>query len=795
MRLINVETKALEEFLDDSAPAYAILSHTWGADHDEVLFTDVDSHDITKIRRSRKFSGCCAQAAADGYAYVWVDTCCIDKNSSTELSEAINSMFRWYRNASVCYAYLSDVSTSDGPLELSSSFGQSRWFRRGWTLQELIAPRTLRFYDKEWTCLGTKRELAHLIVDITGIPRPFLLGMAELRDSSVAQRMSWAAKRTTKRKEDMAYCLLGIFDISMPMIYGEGDRAFLRLQEYIMRHIQDDSILAWGFRSANTTLAGALATSPSEFANCGRIVSNIGDYGSFDPIQIVGGRLHFRRPFHIVRGGERFVVLMCRLSGHPAQPLGMPIRKGLSVGMVDGHERAQGITVEMLEPNALVGELEDIWLSIDPRESDHVSEQWQGLHIDNTLERSLRVVEVNPAVWWHRETDMIVPHDQRNGNNPGRACLRFRQIGTITNTLDFLLILDFAYRDDRISTPTAISPTADSTRKSINGSSPPRIVIPMIAAHVMVCPRDTDMHELLVCLDRIDPGALGKDSASNGPINLRMDLWTERVGIRETSVPRLNRISSTPAVTIDAARELRSMRQEAELLTVFQQDHELFLTQEELGKRLKSKITNLNTDKDELAKVEKMIQTMEEQRNSLRARIGSDNTMLQQLNKERLNLRAKRAELSTTAENLRSDLGISYQSRLAKKLVEKWHLLFANSHTDSTLWAENHHQLTDEGVKRLMKTSANSITLLALRHIRRGQSLNPFDQLDNTGVSSGSLTNLSIGTPEASEKRSNENLRSPGPDHDETASSTSSRRPAVDNVAKSVTRLRKLFTK
>ncbi|KAH8649188.1 heterokaryon incompatibility protein-domain-containing protein [Xylariales sp. PMI_506] len=247
MYLINIQTKQLEAFVEDHIPPYAILSHTWGADQEEITFQEVRDGFDTKFGTGRsKFDGCCAQARKDGLSYVWIDTCCIDKSSAVELSEAINSMFRWYKESTVCYVYLSDVSSGGESPQLQVSFRGSRWFTRGWTLQELIAPRTVQFYDAEWNPLGTKQQLSTELVAITGIPRIFLLNNADMQDASVAQRMSWAANRVTKRKEDMAYCLLGIFNISMTMIYGEGDRAFVRLQEEILRHIPDDTILAWG---------------------------------------------------------------------------------------------------------------------------------------------------------------------------------------------------------------------------------------------------------------------------------------------------------------------------------------------------------------------------------------------------------------------------------------------------------------------------------------------------------------------------------------------------------------------
>ena len=223
MRLINVETFKLEEFLDDTVPPYAILSHTWGKGNEEVSFRNIGEGNFEKAEvQPIKFKGCCKQAKKDGLLYVWIDTCCIDKANSVELSEAINSMFQWYRHASICYTYLSDVPADDNPWNAGSKFFSSRWFERGWTLQELLAPKKLCFYNSEWCHLGTKSEMSVMIEKITGIPRPFLLGIAELREASVAQRMSWASKRVTKRKEDIAYCLLGIFGVMMPMIYGEG---------------------------------------------------------------------------------------------------------------------------------------------------------------------------------------------------------------------------------------------------------------------------------------------------------------------------------------------------------------------------------------------------------------------------------------------------------------------------------------------------------------------------------------------------------------------------------------------
>lgn len=187
----------------------------------------------------------CHRALQDGFQYVWIDTCCIDKSSSAELSEAINSMFRWYQESKICYAFLSDVA--DG----RTLFHESRWFSRGWTLQELIAPKRVVFLNQNWEPLGDREELADEITVATGIERHILARpdcnvQDMLRSFSVAQRMRWASKRVTTRAEDIAYCLMGLFDVNMPPLYGEGAyKAFERLQEAIISETADHSILAF----------------------------------------------------------------------------------------------------------------------------------------------------------------------------------------------------------------------------------------------------------------------------------------------------------------------------------------------------------------------------------------------------------------------------------------------------------------------------------------------------------------------------------------------------------------------
>jgi ankyrin repeat protein len=245
MRLLVLDEHgqvSLTKELVNDIPPYAILSHTWGEDEEEITFRDF-TNDCGKSKSAtrgfRKIQFCGEQAARDGLKYFWVDTCCIDKTSSAELQEAINCMFRWYRDATRCYVYLEDVSIY-GSQSINESvwepaFRRSRWFTRGWTLQELIAPSLVDFFSSEGQLFGNKRSLEHLLHEITGINIKALRGH-DLSVFSIDERLSWAADRQTKRKEDKAYSLLGIFDIFMSLRYGEGaDLALRRLKEKIYK--------------------------------------------------------------------------------------------------------------------------------------------------------------------------------------------------------------------------------------------------------------------------------------------------------------------------------------------------------------------------------------------------------------------------------------------------------------------------------------------------------------------------------------------------------------------------------
>lgn len=295
MRLLDARTAELHEFFDPTIPLYAILSHRWG--EDEVTYQDIATPHSYRVNAKagwRKIVHTCQQALADGLDYVWIDTCCINKADSVELSEAINSMFQWYKDSVVCYTHLDTVRLDrDVPggnpkyhKTIECALGSvtkgkrvryvaedrklteqnmrdiinSPWFFRGWTLQELIAPEILVFFDSTWRRIGQRDSpLAEILAKSTRIDldvlswqrgsipgsRYFRRQRTPLTRVCAARKMSWAAKRQTKKLEDKAYCLLGIFGISMPLLYGEGERAFRRIQEEIVRRTGDLSIFAW----------------------------------------------------------------------------------------------------------------------------------------------------------------------------------------------------------------------------------------------------------------------------------------------------------------------------------------------------------------------------------------------------------------------------------------------------------------------------------------------------------------------------------------------------------------------
>lgn len=278
MRLLHTTNFQIQEFFRN-VPKYAIVSHRWS--EEEVTFQE-----FLRCRGSflagresgygwMKIAKACQIARdQDGLEWVWIDTCCINKESSAELSEAINSMWEYYKQADVCYVFLPDVQPIPGSGNRFATFDKqefkaSSWFTRAWTLQELLAPQRSFFFNASFDCIGTHRKLIKVLSEASSIPREYLLrGSQSVSMACLAERMRWASKREATRTEDIAYSLLGLFNVNMPLLYGEGEKAFVRLQTEIIKISDDESIFAWAAKSHDRIdRKGLLAPHISNFTN------------------------------------------------------------------------------------------------------------------------------------------------------------------------------------------------------------------------------------------------------------------------------------------------------------------------------------------------------------------------------------------------------------------------------------------------------------------------------------------------------------------------------------------------
>ncbi|OJZ84693.1 hypothetical protein ASPFODRAFT_690172 [Aspergillus luchuensis CBS 106.47] len=438
MRLINARTYQLEEYLDSDIPEYAILSHTWGKN--EIFFQDLQALSTGSRYWDRvvgkegffKIKYTCQQAIRDGLDYAWVDTCCINKSSSVEISEAINSMFQWYMRSSKCYVYLSDIPSDYGEIPLSEQAGSSveparrrrpskydamingpfakcRWLTRGWTLQELIAPKDLTFYGSGWNFLGTKASMTALLSTVTGIDQRILRDSTDTKESlrsvCVAQKMSWAAKRRTSKMEDEAYCLLGLFDVHMPILYGEGKSAFIRLQEEIIKSSDDHTIFAWNYcdieqESQYTVLA------PSSSCFLKNVVQWSRPRNS-GPYAMTNRGLHISLPV-IYQNRPKdscFALLDCHYDDDVTGTLALPLTPRSDNTFDIDYDISRGRVVRIdlgLETTAMT---RDLYIRSQSNVPDRGPQLTCQFHIsrDDSKTASLRITEYYPSRIWDAE--------------------------------------------------------------------------------------------------------------------------------------------------------------------------------------------------------------------------------------------------------------------------------------------------------------------------------------------------------------------------------------------------------
>ncbi|KAM0544087.1 hypothetical protein ACHAPJ_011969 [Fusarium lateritium] len=612
MRLIDVETLRLKTFYGDNIPPYAILSHTWGADDEEITFGDIQNNNINKPGNGAvKLRGCCHQAKKDHLEYVWIDTCCINKESDKELSEAINSMFQWYKKASICYTYLSDVPKEDRS-HPEPKFSSSRWFERGWTLQELLAPNKLRFYNQDWISIGTKADLVNEIQVVSGISRHYLLGWKDFRQASIAQRMSWAAKRKTSREEDIAYCLLGIFDVQIPMIYGEGKGALSRLQQEIIKTTGDQSILAWGLNGAENApnesggmaslSAGTLAIAVSDFAHCGLIVPRKQDSALTSFFDISGGHLRINLPLHETYTGETYGLLNCGPEDKPDQVVGVPIHKISSSSAQVNYFRPQGSHPILVPTSAHTISAKRIHIQMK-RQNKTRGEPGRRLWLYMYGHQKLNIglVENYPPILWDKERALIAEVGDSEKHVRGLSFTRFRDQSKITR--DVIVVLEF----------------------DIHGSQQ------NARYHMMTLSKTASLKDLAESFAYLRPEALGKHAASIGRLNLKL-VVNEEHGLQEPMfVIRLAQISSFPEATVDADSEMDRIRPQLELIKVLQEDDQIHLQAGQLLGQRDDKSASLNRTKERLAAVEKQIVQLDEEKRLLSAEVDRALVQVQQL--------------------------------------------------------------------------------------------------------------------------------------------------------------------
>ncbi|RYP73942.1 hypothetical protein DL769_004113 [Monosporascus sp. CRB-8-3] len=589
MRLLNVDTFTLDIFDVAHAPNYAILSHTWGKDSEEVSYDDVSAGRLARAEtRPNKVSGCCKQAKKDGYKYVWIDTCCINKTDSVELQEAINSMFRWYQKAQICYAFLSDVPPGADPHDPQSEFFSSRWFRRGWTLQELLAQPNVRFYDSVWSHLGTKGDLSDAIENITGIPSLFLLGITELCYASVAQRMSWAAGRVTKREEDIAYCLLGIFGVIIP--------------------------------------GGILAAGPWDFANCGQIASR--ERPANDYFDLRGGNLRLRLFLYITPAGETLGLLNCGPEHDTHKVVGIPLAT-TSGGQPGEYMRPKGRYTALIPKPTSEVSAKVVRIRVDcERKPSAALSQPCFLHVQKTV-RSLELIDVEPPSRWHKERALVEVATGPDSDCMQRILTRLRE--KTNYSADFIVVLELQSSEMKAR------------------------------CHVLIASRQTSLQDIARKFGDMRPEALGKQSATNGILNLHVTL--EPVSKQRRLLLRLAASHNSPATTVNATLELHCLQRMVEIQCIEEAEGKKAREAKELNQKLGEKGAALGQTEKELRRVNEQLRRLREREILLLEELEDGMHKMNELDNKQQKISQQREEMSAWRSKAQQSVDRLWNSR------------------------------------------------------------------------------------------------------------------------------------
>ncbi|KAF5512349.1 Vegetative incompatibility protein HET-E-1 [Colletotrichum aenigma] len=689
MRLINVNTRALEEF-HTKPPRYAILSHTWAADGEELLYDHmIKGQTIRDCIGKTKLDGCCKQAKDDNLEHVWIDTCCINRANATELGEAINSMFRWYQGSTTCYAYLADVN--EGDRNFHDSFRASRWFQRGWTLQELLAPNNVVFYDRSWQLLGSKNRLAGIVEEVTGIPRPYLLGYVGLQSASVAQRMAWAAKRTTTKEEDIAYCLFGIFNVTIPMIYGEGNQAFTRLQEEIMKRTSDDSILAWGLATDLAPVEGSnggvkrfgsvLATNPAAFLHSGTIVSR----GNLDVSGIRGGFLHAKLGLHVDADGQTFGLLNCHPKDSDHKAVGIPLCRVNPGEDSDEYLRPQDSKASLLSTSitqASRASPRSVRIFESLQFADEAAfDRRHGFSIETPSSGELLLLDVHPQERWEKRSSFILAGADFSRNMIQQTWLKLRYAASPSD--DFLIALELEIED---SQPTG-------------------------RCHVMTASRQTILAEVAS-----EPGitehVFGNTRAHNQFFNLKAKLTQEQLGSQPMFIVRLYSVDSPSGVSVDASLELSLIGRSKQLKSLLKEDRRMRPELLELRKSIREKTTAVDETTAKLKAVQEELDRLQHKKDGLSAQLESDTQELAyfvEANRTQVERETEIFDFVSSAGTLPPHCGQERASKWLEGIID--HLSTSAPSKDATI-----NDMPDKTQRTLMQNVANG-NLAALRFL------------------------------------------------------------------------------
>ena len=499
-------------------------------------------------------------------------------------------MFQWYREAHICYAFLSDVPANDDPRDSMSRFFSSLCFRRGWTLQELLAPPNVRFYSSDWRYLGTKGSLCDAVEKITGIPTQFLLGITELHHASVAKRMSWASRRATKRKEDLAYCLLGIFSVNMPMIYGEGDEAFRRLQEQIMKDIRDDSILAWDLDLKELThdgsfefiSGGVLAAAPADFANCGQIASR--ERYPRHIFDISGGSLRLQLPIFTTPACGTLGLLSCGPEHDLDRLVGIPLAT-TSRGLPCEYMRIKGRNVSLVPRPMTQVDTQLVQIRIDGEcEPAAAPGQRYWFRVQESIS-DIELIDVKPQLRWHRERALIEGIISPDSGGVQRTLTRFRH--KMDEYIDFMVMLEVEVQCSELQA----------------------------RCHVMIGSRHTSLRDVIRKFTSMRPETFGKQGASNGIVNLCVTL--EHVATQRLFIMRLDTLFSLPSSSVNVNSELQYLGLMMEIECIEQVEEKIVLEREESSQKVEEKTSILGQMKKELEGVRKELKKLREKESLL----------------------------------------------------------------------------------------------------------------------------------------------------------------------------------